>query len=59
MAHLASQYMGVTPPPPPRVSACKVSNDLNKYLQKQSIFKDCLESDVHHTIFEILQIFKL
>ena len=32
------------------VSACKVSNDLDKYLQRHSIFKDCLEPDVHHTI---------
>ena len=26
------------------VSVCKVSNDLDKYLPRHSVFKDCLES---------------
>ena len=30
------------------VSAFKVSNNLDKHLPRHSIFKDCLESDVHH-----------
>ena len=38
------------------VSAFKVSNDLDKYLPRHSIFKDCLESDVHHMISQILSI---
>ena len=39
------------------VSAFKVSNDLDKYLPRHSIFKDCLESDVHHITSQILSIF--
>ena len=38
------------------VSTFKVSNDLHKYLPKHSIFKDCLESDVHHMTSQILSI---
>ena len=38
------------------VSAFKVSNDLDKYLRRHSIIKDCLESDVHHTTSQILSI---
>ena len=38
------------------VSAVKVSNDLQKYLPRHSIFKDCLESDVHHMTSQILSI---
>ena len=37
------------------VSACN-SNDLRKYLPRHSIFKDCLESDVHHMTSQILSI---
>ena len=38
------------------VSAFKVSNDSDKYLPRHSVFKDCLESDVHHMTSQILQI---
>ena len=38
------------------VSVFKVSNDLQKYLPRHSIFKDCLESDVHHMTSQILSI---
>ena len=38
------------------VSAFKVSNDLEKYLLRHSIIKDCLESDVHHMTSQILSI---
>ena len=38
------------------VSAFKVSNDLDKYLLRHSIIKDCLESDVHHMTSQILSI---
>ena len=38
------------------VSAFKVSNDLDKYLPRHSIIKDCLESDVHHMTSQILSI---
>ena len=38
------------------VSAFKVSSDLHKYLPRHSIFKDCLESDVHHMTSQILSI---
>ena len=38
------------------VSAFKVSNDLDKYLPRHSIFKDCLEPDVHHMMSQILSI---
>ena len=37
-------------------SAFKVSNDLDKYLSRHNIFKDCLESDVHHMTSQILPI---
>ena len=40
------------------VSAFKVSNDLDKYLARYSIIKDCLESDVHHMTSQILSIFQ-
>ena len=33
-----------------------MSNDLHKYLPRHSIFKDCLESDVHHMTSQILSI---
>ena len=39
------------------VSATKVSNDLKKYLPRNSIFKDCLELDVHDMTSLILSIF--
>ena len=38
------------------VSAFKVSNDSDKYLPRHSVFKDCLESDVHHMTSQILSI---
>ena len=38
------------------VSAFKVSNDLDKYFPRYSIFKNCLESDVHHMTSQILSI---
>ena len=38
------------------VSAFKVSNDLDKYLRRHSIIKDCLVSDVHHATSQILSI---
>ena len=38
------------------VSAFKVSNDLDNYLPRHSIFKNCLESDVHHMTSQILSI---
>ena len=38
------------------VSAFKVSNDLDKYFPRHSIFKNCLESDVHHMTSQILSI---
>ena len=38
------------------VSAFKVSNDLEKYLPRHSIFEDCLDSDVHHMTSQILSI---
>ena len=34
----------------------KVSNDLDKYLPRHSIFKDCLESDVYQMTSQILSI---
>ena len=34
----------------------KVSNDLQKYLPRYSIFMDCLESDLHHMTSQILSI---
>ena len=34
----------------------KVSNGLDKYLPRHSIFNDCLESDVHRITSEILSI---
>ena len=37
------------------VSASTVSNDLDKYLPKHSIFKDCIESDVHYMTSQIYQ----
>ena len=39
------------------VSAFEVSNDLDKYLPRHCIFKDCLESDAHHMTSQILSIF--
>ena len=33
-----------------------MSNDLHKYFPRHSIFKDYLESDVHHMTSEILSI---
>ena len=30
------------------VPAFKASNDLDKYLPRHSVYKDCLESEVHH-----------
>ena len=38
------------------LSAFKVSSDLDKYLPRHSLFKDCLESDVHHMTSQILSI---
>ena len=38
------------------VFAFKVSNDLDKYLPRHSIFKDCLELDVHRMTSQILSI---
>ena len=38
------------------VSTFKVSNNLDKYLPKHSIFKDFLESDVNHMTSQILSI---
>ena len=38
------------------VSAFKVLNDLNNYLSRHNIIKDCLESDVHHMTSQILSI---
>ena len=38
------------------VSVFKVSNDLHKYLLRHNLFKDCLESDVHHMTSQILSI---
>ena len=38
------------------VFAFKVSNDLDKYLPRHSILKDCLESDVYHMTSQILSI---
>ena len=38
------------------VSAFKVSNDLDNYLLRHSIFKDCLASDVHHMTSQFLSI---
>ena len=38
------------------VSASKVSDDLDKYLPRHSMFKDCLESDVHHMTSQILSV---
>ena len=38
------------------VSAFKVSNDSDKYLPRHSLFKNCLESDVHHMTSQILSI---
>ena len=38
------------------VSTFKVSNDLDKYLPRHGIIKDCLESDVHHMTSQILSI---
>ena len=34
----------------------KVSNDLDNYLLRHIIFKDCLASDVHHMTSQILSI---
>ena len=38
------------------ISAYKVSNDLDKHFPRHRIFKDCLESDVHHMTSQILLI---
>ena len=38
------------------VFAFKVSNDLDKYLLRHSIIRNCLESDVHHMTSQILSI---
>ena len=38
------------------VSTFKVSNDLDKYLPRHNMFKDCLESDVNHMTSQILSI---
>ena len=38
------------------VSVSKVSNDLDKHLLRHSIFRECLELDVHHMTSQILSI---
>ena len=38
------------------LSVFKVSNDLDKYLPRHSIFKNCLELDIHHMTSQILSI---
>ena len=38
------------------VSSCKVSNDLDNYLQWYSKFEDCSEPDVHNMTSQVLSI---
>ena len=37
-------------------SVSKVSNGLDEYLPRHSVFKDCFELDVHHMTSQILSI---
>ena len=41
------------------VSVSQVSNDVDKYLLRHSIFNDCLEPDVHHMRSQIVHTCKV